>query len=278
MLLSQVGGASVASGPAPGIGETRRRECGFPADLLRVHADSPARRALHDQGMNVESIMSTQVVTVAPSTPLKEVARLLVEHRVSGLPVVDVDGAVVGVVSEQDIVSKERGVSPPARHAYEWLFGPAERDPQRRVARTVSDAMTSPAVVVSPLASVAGAARLMVERSVSRLPVVHEGALVGIVTRADLVRVFTRDDAELEREIREDVVRHTLWITPRHLDVRVRDGEVVLAGEVETRTEAELIGAYAARVPGVVSVDDSRLRWLEDDLARRRWQTLPRRA
>jgi hypothetical protein len=193
--------------------------------------------------------------------------------------VVEEDGFVAGVVSDGDIVSKERGVAPPpARHAYEWLFGPAERDPQKRVARTASDAMTSPAVVVSPHASVASAARLMVERSVNRLPVVHAGRLVGIVTRADLVRVFTRGDEELEREIREDVVHHLLWITPRHLDVTVSDGDVTLAGEVETRTEAELIGAYAARVPGVVSVDDSRLRWVEDDLARRRWQTLPRRA
>jgi CBS domain-containing protein len=244
-----------------------------------VHADTRGRAAPHDDGVNVEAIMSADVVTVAPSTPLKEVALLLLEHGVSGLPVVEEDGFVAGVVSEGDIVSKERGVAPPpARHAYEWLFGPAERDPQKRVARTASDAMTSPAVVVSPHASVASAARLMVERSVNRLPVVHAGRLVGIVTRADLVRVFTRGDEELEREIREDVVHHLLWITPRHLDVTVSDGDVTLAGEVETRTEAELIGAYAARVPGVVSVDDSRLRWVEDDLARRRWQTLPRRA
>jgi CBS domain-containing protein len=227
--------------------------------------------------VDVESIMSRGVVTVAPSTPLKEVARLLVEHGISGVPVLEQDGFVAGVVSEQDIVSKERGVAPPARHAYAWLFGPADLDPQKRVARTASDAMTSPAVVVSPRASVASAARLMVERSVNRLPVVREGVLVGIVTRADLVRAFTRGDAELEHEIREDVVRRMLWITPRHLDVTVSDGDVTLTGEVDTRTEAELIGAYAARVPGVVSVDDSRLRWVEDDLARRRRPTLPRR-
>ena len=231
---------------------------------------------MHDRAMNVAAVMSRDVVTVTPSTPLKEVARLLVEHRISGLPVVDEEGAVVGVVSEADVVSKERGVSPPARHAYQWLFGAAERDPGKRTAQTAGDAMTSPAVVIGPHASVAAAARLMVERAVNRLPVLERGALVGIVTRADLVRMFVRDDAELEREIREDVVRRTLWITPRHLHVTVADGAVALVGEVETRTEAELIAAYVARVPGVVSIDDSRLDWLEDDLARRRWHALPR--
>jgi CBS domain-containing protein len=260
-----------------GIGESERATCGFSVHRLRVRADGRGRRATHAANVNVESVMSRDVVTVTLSTPLKEVARLLVGRGVSGVPVVDETGAVVGVVSEQDVVSKERGVAAPAHHTYEWLFGPEERDPHKRTARTAGDAMTAPPILVEPGMSVARAARLMVERAVNRLPVVSKGELVGIATRADLVRAFTRSDEELEREIREDVMLRTLWISPRRLRVLVADGEVVLDGEVDTRTEAELLAAYVARVPGVVSVDDSRLHWRSDDLARRRWQNVPRR-
>jgi CBS domain-containing protein len=230
-----------------------------------------------DGAMKVETLMSGEVVTAAPSTPLKEVAQLLVAHRISGVPVVDRHGAVVGVVSEGDIVFKEGGVVQPGRHAYRWLFTPGERDQlSRRQARTAADAMTSPAVVISPHRPVAEAARLMVERSVNRLPVVSQGKLVGILTRADLVRAFTRTDEELEREIRDDVIRRTLWIPADDLSIVLRNGEVSLDGRVGTRTEAELLTSYIARVPGVVSVDDSRLTWDTDDLARRSWTTLPR--
>ena len=131
--------------------------------------------------MRVEEVMCRDVVTVSQSTPLKDVARILLERRISGLPVVDDEGRVVGVVSEGDIVSKERGVEQGAVHGYHWLFGPDDGEALKREARTAAEAMTSPAVVVRPQRSVAEAARLMVEQSVNRLPVVSEGNLVGIV-------------------------------------------------------------------------------------------------
>ncbi len=218
--------------------------------------------------------MSREVVTVSPSTPIKEVARLLVERRISGLPVVDDDGSVIGVVSEGDIVAKERGAAEPEGHAFRWLLGPGEPAALKREARNAAEAMTSPAVTVEPHSSVAEAARVMVERSVNRLPVVRNEELIGIVTRADLVRVFVRSDAELEREIRDDVLMHTLWIDPDRLRLTVSDGEVVLDGDVDTRTAAELVAGYVGRVPGVVSVDSTRLGWRYDDLARRHRTTL----
>jgi CBS domain-containing protein len=170
-------------------------------------------------------------------------------------------------------VFKERGVAEPEGHVYDWLFG---GDPQRaakREARTAAEAMTCPALTIEHGRPVAEAARTMVERAVNRLPVVAEGRLVGIVTRADLVRAFARSDADLEREIRDDVLLRTMWIDPGRLRVDVAGGEVTLGGELETRTEAELVTAHVARVPGVVSVDEFRLRWLRDDLARREWRT-----
>jgi CBS domain-containing protein len=109
----------------------------------------------------------------------------------------------------------------------------------------------------------------MSKRSINRLPVVGGGRLVGIVTRADVVRAFARSDHELAQEIRNDVLRDTLWIDPDELGVGVEDGAVVLSGIVDTRTIAALTPGYIGLVPGVVSVDASGLRWRRDDLARR---------
>jgi osmotically-inducible protein OsmY len=95
--------------------------------------------------------------------------------------------------------------------------------------------------------------------------VVIDGALVGIVTRGDLVRAFARSDEELRREIYDDVLVGTLWVAADRVEVDVEDGVVALRGETQTRTEAELIAAFARRVPGVSRVESS-LRWAVDDL------------
>jgi CBS domain-containing protein len=105
----------------------------------------------------------------------------------------------------------------------------------------------------------------MIERAVNRLPVVEDGRLVGIVTRADLVRAFARADDDLAREIRDDVLLRALWIDPNAVAVSVCDGAVALGGEVATRTDAELAHAHVERVPGVVSVESTRLGWRRDD-------------
>jgi CBS domain-containing protein len=95
----------------------------------------------------------------------------------------------------------------------------------------------------------------MVDKGVNRLPVVDaDGTLLGIVTRADLVRVFVRSDAELTEEIRQDVLVKTLWVTPGLVDVAVKDGVVTLKGEVESRATAEMLPDFVRRVPGVVAV------------------------
>ena len=91
-----------------------------------------------------------------------------------------------------------------------------------------------------------------------------EGKLAGILTRADLVRAFVRSDEELAEEIREDIISRTLWIEPGSVDVEVHDGEVLLVGEVETQTDAELVATLVQRVPGVVSVL-SRLCWRDQN-------------
>jgi CBS domain-containing protein len=128
--------------------------------------------------------------------------------------------------------------------------------------------MTAPALTVPPGCTIAEAARLMIERDVSRLPVVRDGALVGIVTRSDLVRLFARSDEEIRREIDAEVLGKALPTSGDRVAVSVDDGAVTLAGQTRTRTEAELVEAFVRRVPGVCSVESS-LRWAVDDLSER---------
>ena len=214
--------------------------------------------------MKIRQLMSRDVVTVTPGTTLKEVARVLTRHGISGVPVVDAAGTVVGVVSEADVLVKERG--PQGRPAARFAWFGEGRDPATEAkvaARTAAEAMTSPALTIGPERPASTAARLMVERGINRLPVVQDGRLLGIVTRADLVRAFTRSDDELAKEIRADVVERAMWLSRDQVDVTVVDGEVALAGSVETRVDAEVLELLAARVPGVVAVS-SRVRWRTD--------------
>jgi CBS domain-containing protein len=155
--------------------------------------------------MKVRDVMTRNVVTVEEDTPLKDVAELLLEHDISGVPVV-YDGRVVGVVSETDILYKERGAEGERRGPIAWLLDePRPENGQKLAARTAGEAMTSPPVTIRPDRSVAQAASMMLEHRVNRLPVIADGHLVGLVTRSDLVRAFTRPDPEIERSIREDV-------------------------------------------------------------------------
>lgn len=221
--------------------------------------------------MKVETIMTHDVASVTPETPLKVVASTLLGFGISGVPVCDRAGHVVGVVSESDVLFKELGPEPHGRA----LFPQLERK-SKEGARTAGEAMTSPAVVIDPKSAVWEAARKMLEHHVNRLPVVDDGRLVGIVTRSDLVRAFVRPDAELERELVDDVMARTLWIDTDRVDVDVELGEVRLSGTVDTKTDAEIIADYAARIPGVVRVQ-SELGWSVDDRSRRtRKSRIPR--
>lgn len=210
--------------------------------------------------MNVADVMTRKVKSVSPDATLKEVAVILTELRVSGLPVVE-SGRVVGVVSEADILLKERGPAPERRGLLGHVLAGGDSLAAKLEARTAGEAMTSPAVTITPDRSVARAAGLMIERAVNRLPVVDDdGAIVGIVTRADLVRAFVRSDAEIAHEIRDDLILRTLWIAPERIKVEVVNGEVRIDGHVDSEAEAVLVGTFARRVPGVVSVTSS-LTW-----------------
>lgn len=215
----------------------------------------------------VRDVMTTTVLAVRRETPLKEVARLLVERRISGLPVIDDEGQVVGVVSEADLLVKEQGPDAVPRGTLDRLLGESGQARQLRAkaeARTAGEAMTAPAITIDAAASVHRAAAQMIERRVNRLPVVDAGRLVGIVTRADLVRSFVRSDAQLEQTIREDVLLKALWIAPDQVAVDVVDGIATLRGRVDRRSTAAMVAHMVEIVPGVVGVS-AEIAWSVDD-------------
>jgi CBS domain-containing protein len=205
--------------------------------------------------MIVAEVMTTDVVKVRPSTPLKQVAELLLSRGISGAPVVDAEGRVLGVVSETDILAKEQGSVDP-RSLLHRLFSPGARAEQAKLdATTAAQAMTSPAVTIRPSATIAEGAAAMLEHCVNRLPVVDGPTLRGIVTRADLVRAFVRPDAEIAQQVQEEVLRRRLWIRPEDVQVFVERGSVRLQGHVQSDKVARRVESLVRDLPGVVEVD-----------------------
>lgn len=213
--------------------------------------------------VRIADVMTRDVVSVTPDTPLKDVAAVLVDRGISGLPVCDGDGTVVGVLSEADLLVKQGGSPERSGGLFTWLVDAAAApDLAKLRAHSAGDAMTAPAVTVEADGPVSEAARTMVSLGVNRLPVVEDGRLVGIVTRADLVRLFTRSDDEIARDIQQDVIRR-LWIAPERIEVEVEQGEVVLRGEVDTEVEVDMLLKRIPLVAGVVGVR-SELSWAVD--------------
>ena len=218
--------------------------------------------------MKVQDIMTREVVTIGPEADLRDVAAVLIDNSISGLPVCGVQRELLGIVSEADILTKEGGPREESRLLRRIRATSASARKAR--ALKVKDAMTAPVVTISPYASVAEAARRMSDLGIKRLPVVKDGELVGIVSRTDLVRAFVRSDAEIAQEIKEDILRRTLWLeVPEAVQVHVERGAVRLSGQVETATDAVLLQRLVARVPGVVAVDGE-LGWRFDDDERAR--------
>ena len=213
----------------------------------------------------VKDLMTPQVVTIGPATPFKEIVARLANHRVSAVPVVDDDGLVLGVVSEADLLLKEEFPDPDADIPLFWTKRRRlERD--RAAATTARDLMSITVVSIAPDATVAEAARRMHTAGVKRLPVLDEGGrLVGIVSRADLLKVFNRPDQAIRREIINDVIVGEFMMDPNRFFIHVDDGVVVLQGRVERRSLLPSLVRAVHSVEGVVRVTN-RLSFDIDDI------------
>jgi CBS domain-containing protein len=204
----------------------------------------------------VKDLMTTQVVTVGPATPFKEIVARLAEHRVSAVPVVDDDRRVLGVVSEADLLLKEEFPEPDQDTPLFWTKRRRlERD--RAAATTARDLMSVAVVSIAPDATVAEAARRMHAAGVKRLAVLDEGGrLVGIVSRADLLKVFNRPDQAIRREIMDEVIVGEFMMAPSRFFIHVDDGVVVLQGRVERRSLLPFVLRAVQGVEGVVRVEN----------------------
>ena len=201
--------------------------------------------------MDVRNLMTTDVLTIGPDAPLKEAARRMIEAGISGLPVTD-DGNLVGIITEADFVKTEADRRKKQRAGLLRFFtdsgGPADTE------RTVGDVMTPDVLTLSPDTDHAEAARMMQSEGVKRLPVVDNGKLVGLVSRTDMLKAFARPDADIINEIVDHVLGDVLWIPATRVDVACENGNVVLTGHLDTRSDADLLEALTRRLDGVVSV------------------------
>ena len=201
----------------------------------------------------VKDVMSTHVIAVRQSAPYKEMAAMLHEQRVSAFPVIDDDNNVIGIVSEADLLTKEalEGTVP------RTLLSRQERVRRQVNALTAADLMTKPAVTIGPDEPVIGAARLMFDRGVKRLPVISDtGRLIGIVTRADVLSVYGRPDADIRHQVTQDLILDTFQCDPDKFTVTVKDGIVTIEGAPETRTGGLDIISAIRHMEGVVAVRD----------------------
>ncbi|MGW5640753.1 CBS domain-containing protein [Streptomyces sp. NPDC003832] len=215
----------------------------------------------------VGEVMTHEVVEASPDTSFKHVAELLYRNRVSGLPVVDGDDKVVGVISETDLIRGQAARADGGRASRR--LPPLRRSARRAAAlaraTTARDLMSTPAITVHPEQRVADAARLMERHGVERLPVVdEEDRLIGIATRRDLLSVFLRTDDEIRREIEDDVAGRAMGLAPHTVIVSVRDGMVSLEGRLEHRSDIPLLLRLAYRVDGVVGLVNSLTYRLDD--------------
>ena len=194
--------------------------------------------------MFVSDLMTTPAVTVTARTSIKSAARLLRDRNVAAVPVLDDDGALVGIVSEIDLL---RGTVVPDPTAHLLPVAPPEKDPPV----TVAEVMSTDVQVLFPHSDLYDAACRMRVSGVRSLPVVQDGEVVGIVSRADLLRVLAREDDEIAADVQARFGEEFGAHVP--CQVRVQDGVVTLtAGPASGDLEAAML--LTERVPGVVRV------------------------
>jgi CBS domain-containing protein len=211
----------------------------------------------------VTDVMTTHVVAVRQDATYKEMAAMLREHRISAFPVLDDQDKVIGVVSEADLLSKAAHDHSEAPGFVEGIL--RHREQSKATGVTAADLMTKPARVTGPDEPVTHAARQMYIGRVKRLPVVNPaGHLIGIISRSDVLSVYSKPDEAISAEIRQRVMLDNFLVDPGRFTTIVKDGIVTLEGTPENNTVGHDIVRAARHVEGVVAVRD-RLSYLPDE-------------
>ena len=215
--------------------------------------------------MQVKDVMQTNVAWVGPDDAVSAAAKIMVARRVSGLPVVDNAGAVVGIVTEGDFLRRTELGRSLSRSWWLDLIGGGitARDVVHAHAKYVKDAMSKNVHVIAPDASLAAAAMALESEGVKRLPVVADGHLVGVVSRADLVRAFasvapktpeaTPSDSDIRKAVRQALSKEP-GMPSLQVTVLARNGEIELWGLADTQEEIDAARVTAEQVPGVRAV------------------------
>jgi CBS domain-containing protein len=223
--------------------------------------------------MNAADIMTHPVVTVTPETTITEAAQLMLQHRISGLPVVD-GGAVVGIITEGDLLRRaETGTAVRRAHWLELLLGPERlaQDFIRAHARKVGEIMTPNIVSAAPHSALADVVGLMEKHHIKRMPVIDEGRLVGIISRANLVHALVEalakpapppgSDDDIRRHILDRIAAEP-WGPRFAVSVTVKDGVVDLSGTFTHDHERAALKVLVENTPGVKAIRDHRV-WVD---------------
>ncbi len=224
--------------------------------------------------MKASDVMQRRPITATPATAIEDAVHLMVAHRISGLPVVDAAGAVVGMVSEGDLLRRvELGTEATGSRWPAWLAGRgrAAGDYVRSHARRLEEVMTAPVIWVAPDTDLSEVVTLMESRRIKRVPVLEGGRLVGLVTRSDLMRVLEGllpragippvNDEELRLRLLASL-REQSWAPRTPFDLKVVDGVVELIGVVTDERQREAVRVLAENTPGVRGVVDHLL-WVD---------------
>ena len=195
--------------------------------------------------MKASDIMTRDVITVRPDTPVRAAVALMAEHRITSMPVLDDDGNVIGIVSELDLL-RDRMPHDPRAHL--WQHSEERPDP----AVTVLDVMTDTVICLSENADAADLAELLVDNNVRAVPIISGAELVGIVSRRDVLRTLLRDDTAISADVRERLDAYA-GETDRWR-VEVQDGVVTVRGQFDDERQQRTVAALVDTVAGVVRV------------------------
>lgn len=217
--------------------------------------------------MNAADVMTRNVVAVSPDAPLSQAVRLMLDRRISGLPVLDTDGRPVGMLTEGDLIRRaETGTDAPRAGWLSIIFTPGRLagDYVQTHGRRVADVMTPDVISVTETTPLSDVAELMRSRRVKRLPVTRDDSVVGIVSRSDLLGALAKELDTPAASAADAVIREAIlaelaaqpWAPRRSVTIAVTGGIVDLDGVVFDVRERDALRVVAENVPGVKKVEN----------------------